>query len=41
MVSGGYLIILAASSLLFRERLGAFQYAGVTLIIGGIWMVVR
>jgi multidrug transporter EmrE-like cation transporter len=41
MVSGGYLIILAVSWLLFRERLGAFQYAGVALILGGIWMVVR
>jgi multidrug transporter EmrE-like cation transporter len=41
MVSGGYLIILAVSWLLFRERLGPFQYAGVLLILGGIWMVVR
>jgi multidrug transporter EmrE-like cation transporter len=41
MVSGGYVIILAASWLLFRERLGLVQYAGVGLILGGIWMVVR
>ena len=41
MVSGGYLIILAVSWLLFRERLGTVQYAGVGLILGGIWMVVR
>jgi multidrug transporter EmrE-like cation transporter len=41
MVSGGYIIILAASWLLFRERLGLVQYAGVGLILGGIWMVAR
>jgi multidrug transporter EmrE-like cation transporter len=41
MVSGGYLIILAVSWFLFRERLGPMQYAGVGLILGGIWMVVR
>jgi multidrug transporter EmrE-like cation transporter len=41
MVSGGYLIILVASWLLFRERMGMMQYAGVGLILGGIWMVVR
>jgi multidrug transporter EmrE-like cation transporter len=41
MVSGGYMIILAVSWLLFHERLGLMQYAGVGLILGGIWMVVR
>lgn len=41
MVSGGYLIILVASWLLFHERLQAIQYAGVALIVAGIWLVVR
>jgi multidrug transporter EmrE-like cation transporter len=41
MVSGGYVIILGVSWFLFRERLGPVQYAGVGLILGGIWMVVR
>jgi hypothetical protein len=41
MVSGGYIIILAVSWFLCRERLGVMQYAGVGLILGGIWMVVR
>jgi multidrug transporter EmrE-like cation transporter len=41
MVSGGYLLILLASFALFQERLGAAQYAGILLILAGIWLVVR
>jgi multidrug transporter EmrE-like cation transporter len=41
MVSGGYLLILLASWAIFQEKLGAAQYAGITLILGGIWLVVR
>ena len=40
MVSGGYLLILLAGWFLFGERL-TVQYAGVGLILGGIWLVVR
>lgn len=41
MVSGGYLIILLVSWFLFQERLTPAQYAGIALILGGIWLVVR
>ncbi len=41
MVSGGYLIILMVSWFLFNERLNPAQYAGIGLILGGIWLVVR
>ncbi|MBK8230853.1 MAG: EamA family transporter [Candidatus Eisenbacteria bacterium] len=41
MVSGGYLIILIAGWFLFAERLSVTQYAGVGLILAGIWLVVR
>lgn len=41
MVSGGYLIILLVSWFLFQERLNPAQYAGIGLILGGIWLVVR
>ena len=41
MVSGGYLLILLASVFLFQERLAAPQYAGIILILAGIWLVVR
>lgn len=41
MVSGGYLIILLVSWFLFHERLNPAQYAGIGLILGGIWLVVR
>ena len=41
MVGGGFLLILVASAFLFQERLGAAQYAGIALILGGIWLVVR
>ena len=41
MVSGGYLLILLASWFLFQEKLGPVQYAGVGLILAGIWLVVR
>ncbi len=41
MVSGGYILILLASWFLFRERIGTVQIAGIVLILGGIWLVVR
>jgi multidrug transporter EmrE-like cation transporter len=41
MVSGGYLLILLASWFFFQERLGPAQYAGIALILAGIWLVVR
>ena len=41
MVSGGYIIILLVSWFLFQERLTPAQYAGIALILGGIWLVVR
>ena len=41
MVSGGYLLILLASWWLFAERLSTWQYAGVGMIVAGIWLVVR
>lgn len=41
MVSGGYLLILLAGWFLFGERLSSVQYAGVGLILAGIWFVVR
>ena len=41
MVGGGFLLILVASAILFQERLGAVQFAGIGLILAGIWLVVR
>lgn len=41
MVSGGYLLILLAGWFLFQERLSFAQYGGITLIMAGIWLVVR
>jgi multidrug transporter EmrE-like cation transporter len=41
MVSGGYLLILLASWFLFQERLQPAQYAGIGLILAGLWLVVR
>lgn len=41
MVSVGYLVILAIQWSLFGERLTLLQYAGVGLILAGIWFVVR
>lgn len=41
MVAGGFLLILLASWFLFQERLAGVQYAGLVLILGGIWLVVR
>lgn len=41
MVSLGYIVILALSWFLFSERLTTVQYAGIGLILVGIWMVVR
>ena len=41
MVSGGYLLILLAGWFLFHERLSLVQYGGITLIVAGIWLVVR
>ena len=41
MVSGGYVIILLVSWLVFRERLTATQFGGVGLILVGLWMAVR
>jgi multidrug transporter EmrE-like cation transporter len=41
MVSLGYLVILSVQYLMFGERLSALQYAGVGLILVGVWFVVR
>ncbi len=41
MVSLGYILILALSWFLFSERLTTVQYAGIGLIMVGLWMVVR
>lgn len=41
MVSGGYVLILIAGWFLFQERLNPSQYAGIGLILGGLWLVVR
>jgi len=41
MVSGGFVLILLCSWYLFGERLNAPQYAGIGLILAGIWLVVR
>ena len=41
MVSGGYVLILIAGWFLFQERLNPPQYAGIGLILAGLWLVVR
>ena len=41
MVAGGFMLILLASFYLFHERLGTAQFAGIGLILAGIWLVVR
>lgn len=41
MASLGYLVILLFGWFLFGERLTAGQYAGITLILAGLWLVVR
>jgi multidrug transporter EmrE-like cation transporter len=41
MVSLGYLLIVVVSWFLFGERLSAIQYAGIGLILVGLWLVVR
>jgi multidrug transporter EmrE-like cation transporter len=41
MVSLGYIVILAFQWFLFQERLTGVQYAGVGLILAGVWLVVR
>jgi small multidrug resistance pump len=41
MVSLGYLVILAVQYFMFGERLSALQYAGIGLILVGVWFVVR
>lgn len=41
MVSGAYVLILIAGWFLFQERLTAVQYAGIGLILAGLWLVVR
>ena len=41
MVGLGYLVILAVQYFLFGERLSALQYAGIALILVGVWFVVR
>lgn len=41
MVSGGYLLILLAGWFVFHERLSPAQYAGIGLIMTGLWLVVR
>ncbi len=41
MVGAGYLVILAFQLFLFGERLSTAQYAGIALILAGVWFVVR
>ena len=41
MVSLGYLVILAVQYFMFGERLTPIQYAGIGLILIGVWFVVR
>ncbi|MBD3160643.1 MAG: EamA family transporter [Candidatus Eisenbacteria bacterium] len=41
MVSLGYIVILVFGWFLFGERLTAVQYAGIGLILIGLWLVVR
>ena len=41
MVSLGYLVILLFGWFLFGERLTPLQYAGIGIILAGIWLVVR
>jgi multidrug transporter EmrE-like cation transporter len=41
MVSLGYLVILLFGWFLFGERLTPLQYAGIGIILVGVWMVVR
>jgi multidrug transporter EmrE-like cation transporter len=41
MVSLGYLVILIFGWFLFGERLTPIQYAGIGIILVGVWLVVR
>ncbi len=41
MTSIGYVIVILASWLFFKETLTFFQLSGIVLIIAGVWMVAR
>lgn len=41
MVGVGYLVILGVEILVFGERLTTLQFAGIILILSGVWFVVR
>lgn len=41
MTSIGYVIVILASWLFFKETLSFFQIIGIVLIVTGVWMVAR
>jgi multidrug transporter EmrE-like cation transporter len=41
MTSIGYVIVILASWLFFKETLNFFQIIGIVLIVTGVWMVAR
>ena len=36
--SSGFIIVLIASAIFFKERLSLYQWLGITLIIVGVWL---
>jgi multidrug transporter EmrE-like cation transporter len=41
MTTLGFAIVLGASAVLFGERLNGVQYAGLALIVAGVWLASR
>ena len=39
--SVGYILVILASLVFFRETLGLVQISGIAMIIAGVWMVAR
>ena len=37
--SVGYILVILASFIFFKETLGIVQISGIVLIIAGVWMV--
>lgn len=39
MTTGGYAIVIVLSFMLFNETLNLIQWAGIGLLIAGIWLI--